>query len=475
MALQLLKLSKVKQPLLSDYVGSPMFESQLRFITDNLFKQIKQTPELLAMLDTIVSDHFLTPVDFFDPNGKPLGPTKLKQVRQFWQDENVQGRAFKGQGTDMFIDGSSFGWHVEALTHMSTKQKEQMAKLKSLNFDIGQSAVESASMPRKISYLAASTVSIKHDATGIQYYIQEVGQNKVRWNPDQVVHIKLMELNGEVRGYSSLKAVLKELIMMFMLKDNIIAKLQNGGSPDYIIAMKGANGVSKAKFERLRTALESFSHLKKSHGNMALDTDVQVHALGTELKDMEYRELAMFVISVFALALGLPTSRVPFLMTGSGGSANKGELSGNSEDSYQGKINSRRMAWENAWNVVFRKAGFTFKFRRTNLQDDVRETTAMMNRTNNVVNIQNSLAMAGKTLTTNTLLAFLSGTKTNLTEEDVETLTIQPPVAPLSASSSPSAGMGGSNQPSAMSNRAHVTQQRSDSKKRSATNNGVSA
>src|SRR3990167_907413 len=157
-------------------------------------------------------------------------------------------------------------------------------------------------------------------------------------------------------------------MIMFMLKENIIASLKNGGSPDYLISILGSNGFNTQRFMRLKTALESFSHLRKSHGNMPVDAELKVFPLGTNLKDMEYRELAMFIISEFLLALGLPVSRVPFLMSGSGGAANKGELSGNSEDSYQKKINSRRTLWENAWNAVFRKAGFTFRFRRDNLQ-----------------------------------------------------------------------------------------------------------
>lgn len=52
---------------------------------------------------------------------------------------------------------------------------------------------------------------------------------------------------------------------------------------------------------------------------------------------MEYRELAMFLISEFLLAIGVPTTRVPFLMTGSGGAANSGNLAGDSEQSYQRK------------------------------------------------------------------------------------------------------------------------------------------
>ncbi len=470
MALQLISLGKSKQPLYNEYSNNTLFENNLRFVTEAIYKRIKETPELVAMLDTVVTDHFLGPIDFFDAEGRPLGPTKLKQVKIYWEDQNIHGDAFYGQGLDLFIDGSSFGWHVSATNFFSLKQKEAIVKLKELNPTICQFAAEQSHLPRSVSYLAASSITIKHDENGILYYIQDAGGKRVRWDVDQVVHVKLMEFNGEVRGFSALKALIKEITMMYMLKENIMAKLQNGGSPDYIIYLKGANGVSKARFERLRTALESFSHLKKSHGNMPIDAEIGVEPLGTDLKDMEYRELAMFIISEFALALGMPTSRVPFLMSGSGGASNKGELSGNSETSYQTKINSRRSIMENGWNKVFRKAGFTFRFRRDNLQDDVRETQASTQRAAYVIQVQNSLMKAGKQLALDSHLAMLSGTKINLTEEDVEDVEQE---QVMGGQLNALAGPGGKMQPSNLNIKSQVTQDKSAFKEKTASNNGV--
>jgi hypothetical protein len=205
-----------------------------------------------------------------------------------------------------------------------------------------------------------------------------------------------------------------------MIKENLIAKLDNGGSPDNIIAIKNAVGASKARFERLRIALEGFSHLKNSHGNMPIDADVSVHPLGTNIKDMEYQQLAMFVISEFCLAMGLPISRVPMIMTGSGGPTNRGEISGSSDDAYEEKKNARRKRWEEAWNPHFSKLGFTFKFRRTNLQDDIRESSAATQRAAFVSSVQNSLANVGKKLSLQAHLELLSGSKRDIYEEDVE-------------------------------------------------------
>lgn len=475
MAINLITLGKVKEPLKNVPYASSLFEDQLRFITKTVYHRIKQTPELISMLDSVVTDHFLGPVDFFDPHGRPLGTTKFRQVKTFWEDHNVQGEAFYGQGIDLFVDGSSFGWHVSANHILNLKQKEaiaNIAKIKSLH-GIGQFIEERSHFPRRISYLAASTIAIKNDEFGEIYFIQDATGKRVRWDLDQVVHMKLMEFNGEIRGFCAMKALTKEIVIMFLLKENIMAALQNGGSMDNIIALKGANGASRGRFARLKTALESFSHLKKSHGNMPIDAEVTVHPLGVGLKDMEYRQLAMFCISEFALALGLPISRVPFMMTGDGGSSNKGELSGNSEDSYQSKINSRRMVHENKWNKVFRKAGFTYKFRRDNLQDDVRETQASQQRATYVIAVQNSLKTGGKQLTLQAQLAMLSGSKMNISEEDVEDLDLSIIESQLMLQGPTGPGQPG--QPNNMNNKSKVSQDKSAAKIRTASNNNKNA
>ncbi len=475
MVLQLLSLQKVKQPLKNEPYASTLFEDQLRYVTKNIYRQIKQTPELVSMIDSVVTDHYLGPVDFFDPCGKTLGSTKLKQVKQFWADGNVQGEAFYGQGVDLCVDGSGFGWHVSPNQILTSKQKEMLnAGIKAFgNVGVNQFLEEKSNLPLKVSYLASSTVAIKYDEFGEVYYIQDAAGKRVRWETDQVVHLKLMEFNGGIRGFTPMKALIREIAIMYLLKENIQASLLNGGSMDNIIALKGANGVSRGRFKRLQTALESFSHLRKSHGNMPIDGEVTVHPIGVGLKDMEYRELAMFIISEFGLALGLPTSRVPFLMTGSGGSSNKGELSGNSEDSYQSKINARRMIHENKWNQVFRKAGFIYKFRRDNLQDDTRETMASQQRATWVMATQSSLKMAGKQLTIQAHLTMLSGSKMNISEEDVEDFDVS--ILEDQMIEQGPTGPGQPGQPAKINNKSKVSQDKSAAKKGTASNNNKNA
>ena len=475
MVLQFVNLGKSSQPLLNEFHHGRFFESRTRTVTRTLFEQVRRDPNLLAMLSRVITEHFLRPVDFFDLDGNPLKGDKLKEITKMWVKNRVQEGAIAGQAMDFFVDGSGFGWHASVFNNMNEKQKEVMTaeatKMKQVGIGIGEFAMERAKMPRKINYLAASTITIKHDEHDVVFYIQEVAQKRLRWEVDQVVHVKNMEFNGEVRGYTPLRALTTDIAIMFMLKENIIAKLQNGGSPDQIIALKNASGISKGKFLRLETALESFSHLRKSHGNMPVDAEITVHKMGTDLKDMEYRELAMFVISQYALSLGLPTSRIPFMMTGKGGTTGKGQLSGNTEDSYQDLINARRMVFENAWNPVFMDAGFTFKFRRDNLQDDIRETQASANRAAAMMSYQKSLAMVGVKFDLDAHLAFLSGKRMNFTRDDIE------PLADTD-SRGDNINMGeilNSMQTEKSDTKGRTTQDISDAKKQTATNEGVSA
>jgi len=413
--------TRVTQPILNE-MGGFHSDDVLRYVAKKLMAYVRNMPELIGMLDTLVTDHFMGDIDFFATNGKLLGSTNLSKAKNSWIKLNIDD-TFYGMGVDFFVDGNCFGWHQSPENGLNETQKQAINEfdvaLKGTN--LGGLGKQLMQEPKKISYLAASTTEILHDQFSITGFKQEASGIQTIWSPEQIVHIKLMEFNGEVRGFSGIKSLVKEITMMFMLKENILAKLQNGGSMDNIIYLKGNKmGVSKGRFERFRTALESFSHLKKSHGNMPIESEVGVVPMGTSLKDMEYRELAMFVISEFALAIGFPTSRMNFIMTGQGGSTSKGELSGTTEDAYQKKINNRRRKWENGWNTVFEKLGFNYKFRRDNLQDEVRETTASTQRAAYVSKVQEVLLKQKKMLKEDTLLQLLSASKMNIGTEDIE-------------------------------------------------------
>ena len=468
------------------YNGSGLgynLDDMQRYISKRIFQQIKNTPELVSMIDTVVNDHFMGELNYFDKDGKSLGSTNLKRAKNFMID-NEMDDAFFGAGADLFVDGSCFPWYDSAKFNMDTRQKEVLISYDQ-NYggylaNVAQSKInEELEKPRRIGYLAASTTEIEHTETTITGYKQEASGKIKIWSPEQVEHIKLMDFDGEVRGFCGLKALVKEIAIMFLLKENIIASLNNGGTPDNIIYLKNSNGVSKAKFERLRTALESFSHLRKSHGNMPIDADVGAIPLSERLKDMEYRELAMFAISEFCLAIGLPTSRVPFLMTGSGGTTNKGEMSGNAEDAYQKKINNRRRKWENKWNKILSKAGFTIKIRRDNLQDEVRETQAATQRSAYVQGVLNNLKNLDKQLSLQAMLDLLSGTKMNIAIDDVEKYETPEFIEQSQSNGDQEKGNGFPNKNNLkMRNselKSRVSNDRMASKMRTASNKGVSA
>jgi hypothetical protein len=470
MTLRFFNTTPVLQAPMSNTISTGLnFDDMLRYVSKRIVEQVRNSPELIGILDTLVTDHFGGEIDLFDSEGRPLTPIQEKKRRLFFENNNID-QTFAGQGLDYFMDGSSFGWAGNSDMMLSNEQKAALSSLSKYfnntktSKKVLSSIKEELEKPRKISYLAASTVEILNDEYGIIGYKQDVNGKKVIWSPDNIVHIKLMEFNGEPRGMSGLKALSKEIALMYMIKENLIAKLQNGGSADNIIYLKNSQGANKARFLRLQSALESFSHLKKSHGNMPIDAEVGVVPLGTTLKDMEYRELAMFTISEFCLGLGVPISRINFLMTGSGGATNKGEMSSNSDKAYDEKINNRRKNWEIRWNRQFRKLGFTFKFRRTNLQDEIRETQALTQIAAYVTEVENLLSKTGKQLKLSTKLAMLSGKKMNISEDDVEKSEFN--------NSIPNNAM--TNLASEIDTSSLIKRNRSEAKRNTANNNGVS-
>jgi len=418
MVLQLLtQTPKHSQPIINEPgVGGTSLFSQAQYVAERIVREIKNTPELIGILDTVVTDHFMGEVDFYSIDGtESLSPLKQKKAQAFWAAQNMMA-VLQGAGIDYFI-GDAYIWHP------TLKNQGVFKELSSYSPAIKEAINEELNAPRKVSYVPASTMTVRYGLTSVIEYIQRAQGVEIKFTPDEITHLKLIEFNGEAHGMSGLKAMAREIAMMFLVKENILSQLDNGGSPDSIIYLKNGTGISKQKFDRLKLSLESFSHVKRSHGNLAVDGDVGVHQLGASLKDMEYRELAMFIISEFLLGIGLPTTRVPFLMTGSGGTANKGNLATDSEQSYQKKINNRRLQWEQCLNSrVFNKLGFSIRFRRDNLQDEIREVQATQMRYVGVTELLNVLQKGGKTLKTHALLDMLSGVKRHILETDLEEL-----------------------------------------------------
>lgn len=465
MVFQIIKQqSKKSIPIINEpgFQGSSNF-SNAQYVAERIVREIKTCPELVGILDTVVTDHFMDEIDFYSSDGfESLGPTQLKRAKKFWQENNVT-QVFQGLGFDYFM-GDAYAWHP------SLKNQGAMKEFSNLPANFKEIIDEEGNMPRKFSYVPASTMTIKYGLTDVEYYVQNAQGKQIRYELDEITHLKLIEFNGEVNGLSGLKALAKEVAMMYMVKENIMSQLDNGGSPDSIIYLKNGQGISKAKFERLKLSLESFSHVKKSHGNLAIDGEVGVHQLGMNLKDMEYRELAMFVVSEFLLAIGLPTTRVPFLMTGSGGAANKGNLAGDSEQSYQKKVNNRRRQWENILNIqVFNKLGFSIRFRRDNLQDEVRETQATQMRYASVSELQNVLMKSGKKLKDSVLLDMLAGVKARLFEHDLEEADLDM-LNPLGQEGNPNKGQTPVTNP-----KNNVQEANSRARVDNATNRGISS
>ena len=466
MVLQLLTPPKrTTAPILNEPgFGSSSQFSQAQYIAERMIQEVKNTPELIGIIDTIVTDHFQGEIDFYDVDGySTLSPAKLKKARQFFEDHSILQK-FQGIAVDYFM-GDAYVWHPTLTNQGLLKEFSHFPSA------IKELVDEEAMKVRKFDYVPASTMTIKYNLTDVEYYVQRAQGKEIKYMPTEITHLKLIEFNGEVQGMSGLKALAREIAMMFLVKENILSQLDNGGSPDSIIYLKNSTGMSLRKFERLKLALESFSHVKKSHGNLAVDGDVGVHQLGASLKDMEYRELAMFLVSEFLLATGLPTTRVPFLMTGSGGTANKGNLATDSEQSYQKKINNRRLQWEQKLNSrVFKNMGFCIKFRRDNLQDEIREVQSTQMRYTGVRELLNILAKSGKTLTDTALIDMLSGVKVRIHEKDLTELKLV--AGALDESGSPLYPPGQSPVTPPNSN---VENNRSEGRKPNATNRGVSS
>ena len=90
-----------------------------------------------------------------------------------------------------------------------------------------------------------------------------------------------------------------------------------------------------------------------------------------------------------AFAFQIPSTRIPYILSGSGGAVNKGDSGGVSDSGYWRMIETQQDYLEDVYNQqLFNKLGFRIDFVRGNKQDKIRDTQAMVQQYDAVAKAQ---------------------------------------------------------------------------------------
>ena len=247
---------------------------------------------------------------------------------------------------------------------------------------------------KKVKSVPWSTITINHDAVKVTSYHQRVGLShgiadtsgrlipdktgqgttgQRVWKPKEVIHSRFMQLDGKVYGYTPTFSILPEISTLQLLKDYNGYFFENSGLPDWMFILPHEMANSD-HVKALEQSLKDFKGVKR--GNLVFTGEVNPLKLNT-MKDMQFRQLAVYYSAVMAFSFGMPAGRMSTIL--------KLELKGKGEDdladsSYWRQISSGQDYHETLFNTQLFNPFFNvnIRFNRSYKQDEIREVQREM-------------------------------------------------------------------------------------------------
>ena len=387
-----------------------------------LWKWFRESPELVAIINIIATDVIGDRPEFVKEDGEELGRNKALEARRFWREHRVK-ETLKAILFDMLITGDGYGW----VPYISQNKREEMVKeifnryRKDGRLQLKEKALlfkaidEDLKKPKGFDYVASSTMNIETDSFDVQRYIQRSNGLESHFTPKEIIHYRLNTMDGKIEGFSPVEALSKELMLLWFVKGNMLAYMENGGSPGKLFTVKTA-GPGQPAFDRFVEQLQSFKTVKGRHGSLVGSGEITVDDLDKEGKDMEYQNLALYMTSAMAFAFGIPVNRIPFLI---GKSATGGDSGGLADAGYWNMISELQDKLEDLTNIqLFDNLGWNFKFTRKYKQDDIRDAQAFQMNVSSIEQMQTILRGQKMKLSERKLKMLM-----NLRQDDVEEMT----------------------------------------------------
>jgi len=373
------------------------------------WRWFKGRPELNSPV-LIRTDDTIGEVEFFGKNGEAIGRNKRIEAEKFWNNNYMYER-LKSMQMDRLTTGSGFLWkgkHSAETVDRYVKKALKEFSFKGINIkesDIKEYIDEDLRRVRIIDYIPSSTMLIEHDRYDIQRYTQWVLAETQHFTPEEILHIPLLRADGKVDGWTPVASLSYELVLIWAIKENMMSYIRNGGSMAKIFVLPEENANS-INHQWLKQELSNVGALQNRHGNMILTGKVDMIEVENKIKDLEYKELALYATSNIAYALRVPVGRIPYLI---GKAQSDGDAGGLAESGYWSMIESDQRTLEMHINPLFAKEfGFTIKFKKQYKLNDLRDAQALTYRIDAVSKMQDELAKKQLCLTESKMLELLN-------------------------------------------------------------------
>lgn len=393
----------------------------------------RTSPELLSVINTLTTDILGDRPEWVAPDGSQLGRNTILKAQRFWR-ENRGKETVNAWLHDAAVTGDGFLW----MSRLTLEQRKEIARRMILKFGAGMTSKErdmflikaiqdeDLKKPKAFDYVASSTVTIESNNREILGYVQRSLGQEESFKPEEIIHLRWNTINGFVEGFSPVEALAAEIALLWLVKGNMVAVMENGGAPDQMFIMENeiAGGPNH---NYLVDQLTKYKSVRQRHGVLVFTGKVEPKDITGKIEDLQFKELALYITSNIAYAFGMPVTRIPYLI---GTAATKGDSGGMSEQGYWNKISEIQDTVEDLLNLqMFESMGWHIKFNRKYKQDEIREANVFSMNTDTVQKMQTILKQKGKSLTDGKLTELLG-----ISQNDLRELTEEEKMNPMERS-----------------------------------------
>jgi len=406
-------IEKKEVPMLNEPIATNIIGTHLTQPVnyDQVLTWIKKTPECIGILNALVTD-IISDGLVFEPIKKTKGESNVERAETFWR-KNFVKEEMKGALFDWLSFGNAALWKgkpniaqiKEKLSHLKLSVRDSLLTEMKADEDFNRTRI--------LRHVPWTSMNIQQDDYSVTGYVQQVkGKKQVKFSTEEIIHAKLMPIDGRVYGFSPMQAAMSSITTLGLMKDYNGRYFEHGGAPDHMFILpKEMAGSPHVK--ELKQVLETYNH--RMRGNLVFTGEVDVKDINAFNKDMEFRLLAIYHTGILALAFNMPMARLSSIL-GQEISSNAGS-DGLADSGYWRTISEQQDYWETLLNTQLFEPefGVRIKFNRSYLQDEVREVQIDMVKMDVINKANTELQKYGLKLTEDKLKSYLK-----LKDEDIE-------------------------------------------------------
>lgn len=348
---------------------------------DAIFKRLRQSPELISILEAIVDD-VIGPGASFQYMGRTdsgaNGERSLQEARHFWEqnaetfadalrDQLVVGDMYlyKRQRSEAQVQDaaedvirSNYKFNFEGMEEYAAKEVVDQMKADTDMFNIMEL--------RHVPAITVEHIINKHG--DITAFKQKVGSHRIELPGDQIMHNQFMGVNGKTYGFTPFLSLFTELDMLANAKNHNAQIFENAGVVNKIFKMPD-EGPGEQNFEMVKQTVAKYRELRNKHRDLVLTGNIEIEDMNSIGDTMEFQQLAEYITNVLIMAWGVPPTRIG---TDVGGESRAAQLS---HEGYFKRIERLQRKYQAFLNEELFMPVFNcrMEFNSTNTKAEIRE------------------------------------------------------------------------------------------------------